>query len=270
MMMDRRPNILVFDSGIGGISVYNEIRQKIPKANYTYLFDNQAFPYGDKSTDYLIERVVTIVEKAIAKYPIDIVVIACNTASTICLPKLRESLSIPVVGVVPAIKPATKVTRNNCIGILATKATIQREYTRNLITEFAKGYDVKLLGLSELALIAEEKLQGIPVNIQQLIELMSPWLSLDIVPDTIVLGCTHYPFIKDELNLIFPNSAFIDSGYAIATRVYNLLEPKFILDNQNTNEQGDNLLCSTLYNNQVEKLLVGIRKYDLIKYQLLK
>lgn len=268
-MINRIPNILVFDSGIGGISIYNEIYQKIPQANYIYLFDNQAFPYGDKSSSYLIERVKSVIHKAISTFAIDIVVIACNTASTICLPSLRESLSIPVVGVVPAIKPATKVTKNNCIGLLATKATVQREYTRNLINEFAQGYTIELLGLSELALIAEQKLQGIAVDLQQLAILMKPWLTLSIIPDTIVLGCTHYPFIKTELASLFPQATFIDSGYAIATRVYNLLEINFDLVNTTEQiEKMDYLICSTQYNDSVEKIIATLAKYNLNKYQL--
>lgn len=268
-MINRAPNILVFDSGIGGISVYDEIRQKIPNANYIYLFDNEAFPYGDKSTDYLIGRVKSVIHKAISLFSIDIIVIACNTASTICLPSLRESLQIPIVGVVPAIKPATKVTKNKCIGLLATKATVQREYTRNLINEFAQGYNIELLGLSELALIAEQKLQGIAVNQQQLTLLMQPWLTLNVIPDTIVLGCTHYPFIKPELAKTFPLATFIDSGYAIATRVYNLLEQcNFELTNiSQPAEKADHLVCSTQYNESVEKIIPILSKYNFNKYQ---
>ncbi|WP_392552080.1 glutamate racemase [Orbus wheelerorum] len=265
------PNILVFDSGIGGISVYNEIRQKIPRANYIYIFDNQAFPYGDKSNEFLIKRVKDVINKAILMFAVDIVVIACNTASTICLPILRSSFSIPIVGVVPAIKPAIKITKNKCIGLLATKATIQREYTHNLIRDFASGYKIELLGLSELALIAEQKLQGVAVNIDVLTKLMSPWLELKIVPDTIVLGCTHYPFIQPELALVLPNATFIDSGYAIAARVYELLKEEFNLTSINPLSQvTSNVVCSTLYNEQVEKLIGTLQRFNLINYQCIK
>lgn len=102
-VMNRTPNILIFDSGIGGISVYNEVRQKIPSANYFYLFDNQAFPYGDKSSEFLVERVNKVIAAALKLYSFDLIVIACNTASTICLPSLRQSFLIPIVGVVPAM-----------------------------------------------------------------------------------------------------------------------------------------------------------------------
>lgn len=267
-MINRSPNILVFDSGIGGISVYNEIRQKIPQGNYIYLFDNKEFPYGDKSSSYLIERVKTVINQAVSMFAVDIIVIACNTASTICLPALRQSLSIPIVGVVPAIKPATKITKNKCIGLLATKATVQREYTQHLINEFAQGYHIELLGLSELALIAERKLQGIAVDIQQLTLLMQPWLTLQVIPDTIVLGCTHYPFIKTELAEIFPQTTFIDSGYAIAARVYDLLKDNFILSSLSL-EKTDHKVCSTLYDDSVEKIILTLKKYNLSKYQVI-
>ncbi|RKS84599.1 glutamate racemase [Orbus hercynius] len=267
----RIPNILVFDSGIGGISVYDEIRQKIPHANYIYLFDNEAFPYGDKSSYFLIERVKAVIDKAASMFDIDIVVIACNTASTICLPVLRASFSFPIVGVVPAIKPATQITRNKCIGLLATKATIEREYTHNLIRDFAQGYQIELLGLSELALIAEQKLQGIKVNQAELRKLMQPWLSLSIIPDTVVLGCTHYPFIRQELSAIFPDATFIDSGYAIAARVYHLLEDNFELTSTLSQSlQTHYLVCSTLYNEQVQKIVDTLQKYNFYKYQLVK
>lgn len=269
--MDGIPTILVFDSGIGGISVYNEIRLKIPNANYIYLFDNEAFPYGDKSNDFLIDRVQAVINKAILQFSIDIIVIACNTASTICLPHLRSLLNIPIVGVVPAIKPAINLTKNKCIGLLATKATIQREYTHQLIRDFATGYQIELLGLSELALMAEQKIQGITINSNVLRQLMKPWLDLEVIPDTIVLGCTHYPFIQPELASIFPQSKFIDSGYAIAARVYNLLGEKFNLDNAIFNQrQTNNIVCSTQYNEQINHLIEKLHKFNLFNYQYIR
>ena len=265
----RVANIVVFDSGIGGLSVYNEIYHKIPHANFTYLFDNEGFPYGDKSNEFLVERVQKVILTASTLFPIDLVVIACNTASTICLPSLRERFSFPIVGVVPAIKPATLLTQNGCIGLLATKATINRAYTHQLINDFAKQYTVKLLGISELALMAEEKLQGDPVDVDKLTKLMQPWLTLPVIPDTIVLGCTHYPFIKDELQSLFPNSTFVDSGYAIADRVYSLLKDQFLINEDSAYTYSiENQVCSTLYNEQVIKTLLNFEKYNLNKYQL--
>lgn len=268
-IVKKTPTVLVFDSGIGGLSIYNEIYNKIPYLRYIYAFDNEMFPYGDKSSEFLIKRVSHIIDTIIESYSIDLAVIACNTASTICLPSLRSKFSFPIVGVVPAIKPASIITKNKCIGLLATKATIQRAYTSNLIKEFAPDCNVKLLGLSELAYIAENKLQGIAVDMQQLEMLMQPWLNLPVIPDTIVLGCTHYPFIKDELKLLFPNTTFIDSGNAIASRVYSLLNERFDLKSVTTQSSTDNIVLSTLCNQQVEKLMEKLSKYNLDKYQII-
>ncbi|MCX8586868.1 glutamate racemase [Gilliamella sp. B3023] len=266
-IVKKTPTVLVFDSGIGGLSIYNEIYNKIPYLRYIYAFDNEMFPYGDKSSEFLIKRVSHIIDTIIESYSIDLAVIACNTASTICLPSLRSKFSFPIVGVVPAIKPASIITKNKCIGLLATKATIQRAYTSNLIKEFAPDCNVKLLGLSELAYIAENKLQGIAVDMQQLEMLMQPWLNLPVIPDTIVLGCTHYPFIKDELKLLFPNTTFIDSGNAIASRVYSLLNERFDLKSVTAQSSTENIVLSTLCNQQVKKLMEKLSKYNLDKYQ---
>ena len=265
-IVKQSPTVLVFDSGIGGLSIYNEIYSKMPNLHYIYAFDNEGFPYGDKSSEYLITRVNHIIATILQSYSIDLAVIACNTASTICLPSLRTNFPFPIVGVVPAIKPASKITKNKCIGLLATKATIQRAYTSNLIQEFAPDCDVKLLGLSELAHIAENKLQGIAVDMQQLETLLQPWLKLSVVPDTIVLGCTHYPFIKDELRILFPNTTFIDSGYAIASRVNTLLNDQYDLNSLNKLSTLDNIVISTLHNQQVEKLIKKFTEYNLNKY----
>ncbi|MWP46517.1 glutamate racemase [Gilliamella sp. Pas-s27] len=264
-IVKQSPSVLVFDSGIGGLSVYNEIYNKIPNAHYIYVFDNEMFPYGDKSSNFLINRVNSIIEAVTKFYPIDLAVIACNTASTICLPNLRSKFSFPIIGVVPAIKPASLLTKNKCIGLLATKATVERTYITDLIHQFAAHCTVKLLGLSELALIAENKLQGVTVDMKQLKELMQPWLRLRTIPDTIVLGCTHYPFIKTELQMIFPQSNLIDSGHAIAIRVCNLLNDKYKLD-RIIPSTSKNIVLSTVYTQSVEKLIKKLSDYNLHKY----
>ena len=131
-------NILVFDSGMGGLTVYGEIRRALPEHNYFYSFDNAHFPHGELSeASPHFEACTGLVSHMVAEHAIDLVVIACNTASTIALPSLRTALSIPVVGVVPAIKPAAALTRNGCIGLLATPGTVSRDYTHELIAQFA-------------------------------------------------------------------------------------------------------------------------------------
>lgn len=253
---EKTATILVFDSGIGGLSVYSEIKKLLPDLNYIYAMDNAGFPYGDKSDEIIISRVNKIIRQISQLYPIDIAIIACNTASTICLPILRKTFNIPIVGVVPAIKPAIAISKNKHIGLLATKATIRRDYTADLIKQFAEGCHIELLGLSELAIMAEDKLQKKAVDMKKLKQLLTPWRSLAITPDTIVLGCTHYPFIKPELATLFPAAIFIDSGHAIANRVTFLLN-----DIKLSRKKIDNQLISTLDFQSINYLRPILNKY---------
>lgn len=215
-----KPTALVFDSGVGGLSVYQEIRSLLPDLHYIYAFDNQGFPYGEKDEAFIIERVVKTVAEVQKLHPLSIVIIACNTASTITLPALRERFSFPIVGVVPAIKPAAKLTRNGVVGLLATKATVQRSYTHDLIARFATDCDIKMLGSSELVVLAEAKLHGEVIDHAVLKKILRPWLSMAEPPDTVVLGCTHFPLLREELAAVLPDGTrLVDSGAAIARRV---------------------------------------------------
>ncbi|OWO83276.1 glutamate racemase [Photorhabdus luminescens] len=214
-----RPTVLVFDSGVGGLSIYQEIRQLLPDLHYIYVFDNEAFPYGEKSEEFIVERVVQIVDAVQQKHPLTIVVIACNTASTVSLPALRARFGFPVVGVVPAIKPAAKLTRNGVVGLLATRATVNRSYTKELIEKFAVGCRIESIGSAELVELAEAKLHGGKVSADILKKILKPWLGMKEPPDTVVLGCTHFPLLAEELVQILPDGThLIDSGAAIARR----------------------------------------------------
>ncbi|NHB92116.1 glutamate racemase [Photorhabdus cinerea] len=214
------PTVLIFDSGVGGLSVYQEIRQLLPDLHYMYIFDNEAFPYGEKSEEFIVERIVKIVDAVQQKHPLAIVVIACNTASTVSLPALRERFGFPVVGVVPAIKPAAKLTRNGIIGLLATRATVNRAYTKELIERFATDCRIESIGSAELVELAEVKLHGGEVSFDALKRILRPWLRMKEPPDTIVLGCTHFPLLAEELIQVLPNGTrLIDSGAAIARRI---------------------------------------------------
>lgn len=222
---EARPTILVFDSGVGGLSVYDEIRQLLPDLHYIYAFDNVAFPYGEKSETFIVERVVEIVTAVQARYPLALAVIACNTASTVSLPALREKFPFPVVGVVPAIKPAARLTANGVVGLLATRATVRRPYTHELIARFAAECHIEMLGSAELVEMAEAKLHGEPVSLDELRRILRPWLRMPEPPDTVVLGCTHFPLLADELLAVLPEGTrLIDSGAAIARRMVWLLE----------------------------------------------
>ncbi|MTD28953.1 glutamate racemase [Erwinia sorbitola] len=220
-----RPTVLVFDSGVGGLSVYDEIRKLLPDLHYLYAFDNVAFPYGEKSEEFIVERVVAIVEAVTRRYPLALVVIACNSASTVTLPALRKRFEFPVVGVVPAIKPAARLTRNGVVGLLATRGTVKRPYTHELVARFGSECKTEMLGSAELVELAEAKLHGKPVAIEDVKRILQPWLRMQEPPDTVVLGCTHFPLISEELQQVLPEGTrLIDSGAAIARRTVWLLE----------------------------------------------
>lgn len=220
-----RPTVLVFDSGVGGLSVYDEVRQLLPDLHYIYAFDNVAFPYGEKSEAFIVERVVEIVTAVQERYPLALAIIACNTASTVSLPALREKFAFPVVGVVPAIKPAARLTTNGVVGLLATRGTVRRPYTHELVARFASECKIEMLGSAELVELAEAKLHGQPVDLEELRKILRPWLRMKEPPDTVVLGCTHFPLLEEELLEVLPEGTrLIDSGAAIARRTVWLLE----------------------------------------------
>ncbi len=216
-----KKKVLVFDSGVGGLSVFKEMYRLLPQLDYLYLFDNQAYPYGELEQNVLISRVNQLVSAMVEQFQADIVVIACNTASTIVLPSLRENLSIPVVGVVPAIKPASLLACKG-VGLIATPATVTRQYTHELIRDYSQGKPVELLGSTRLVDIAEEKLRGKEVSIAELASILEP---LRHKIDVAVLGCTHFPLIKEEIHQALDREVvLVDSGEAIARRVQALLD----------------------------------------------
>jgi glutamate racemase len=217
----QQAKILIFDSGVGGLSVYQEIQSKLPQLEYLYIFDNEAYPYGELAHDTLIDRVDRLVTSLVAEHQIDLVVIACNTASTIVLPTLRAKLTIPVVGVVPAIKPASNLA-NKAVGLIATPATVTRPYIHDLIRDFSQSKPVELLGSTRLVDIAEEKLRGKAVDLAELKQILA---AIENKVDVAVLGCTHFPLIKQEIQSVLTERVLlVDSGEAIARRVEDLLE----------------------------------------------
>ncbi len=210
---------------MGGLSIYQEIVRLHPDAHYIYAFDNAAFPYGELDDQVLIERVHAFLLPLVEKHFIDIVVIACNTASTLVLPSLRHALAVPVVGVVPAIKPAATLSQKHCIGLLATPATVKRPYIDHLITQFAPDCRVLKLGSTRLVEMGEAKLRHLPISLSELNTILLPLL--DRV-DCLILGCTHFPLLKSEIETVVGNKVkVIDSGVAIARRVTTLLASTF-------------------------------------------
>ncbi|MBS9438802.1 glutamate racemase [Photorhabdus noenieputensis] len=261
-----RPTVLVFDSGVGGLSIYQEIRQLLPDLHYIYVFDNEAFPYGEKSEEFIVERVVQIVAAVQQKHPLTIVVIACNTASTVSLPALRERFSFPVVGVVPAIKPAAKLTRNGVVGLLATRATVNRSYTKELIEKFAAGCRIESIGSAELVELAEAKLHGGKVSSDILKKILKPWLGMKEPPDTVVLGCTHFPLLAEELVQILPDGThLIDSGAAIARRTAWLVKHQ----NNLVCTSADSLAYCMKVNADTDALIPILQEYGFSKLEKL-
>ena len=224
--MGGRPTILVFDSGLGGLTVYREVAAVRPDADFIYLADDTGFPYGAIAEPALIARVIALFDEAIATHKPDLVVIACNTASTIALPALRKKFAIPFVGTVPAIKPACAASSTRRVAVLGTEATVAREYTRALIREHGHGCDVDLVGSKQLAAYAEAELVGRPVSDAALLAEISPcFRDGGNRTDTVVLACTHYPLLIARLEQIAPWPVnFVDPAPAIARRAAHLLK----------------------------------------------
>ncbi|KLK91057.1 glutamate racemase [Microvirga vignae] len=222
------PTILVFDSGLGGLTVFSEVLKTRPDARFVYAGDDAAFPYGRLSEEAITVRVLAVMERLIDLYDPQLVVVACNTASTIVLPHLRERFSVPFVGTVPAIKPAAQATQTRYITMLATSATVTREYTRDLVQTYAADCKVNLVGSRRLAGFAEAELAGNPVSDEELIEELQPCFIEDEGgrTDVVSLGCTHYPLLLPRLQELAPwPVTWIDPAPAIARRVTQLIGP---------------------------------------------
>lgn len=229
--MSYPPTILVFDSGLGGLTVLREIVRARPDAHYVYVADDAFFPYGHHSEEQIIARVVPLIGELIASHAPDLVVIACNTASTLVMSHLREAYQVPFVGTVPAIKPACASSKTKRVSVLGTKGTVKREYTKRLIEDFAQGCEVTLVGSAELASLAESALSGNDVSDRDIAAELVPCfvgsgVSDPARTDTVVLACTHYPLLLDRLVQIAPWPVdWIDPAPAIARRASDLLGP---------------------------------------------
>jgi glutamate racemase len=220
------PTILVFDSGLGGLTVFREVARVRPDARFVYVADDAFFPYSRHGETELVARVVALMGELIAAHRPDLIVVACNTASTLVLPQLRERYEVPFVGTVPAIKPACAVSRTRRVSVLGTQATVSREYTRALIRDFANGADITLVGSATLAGLAEAELRGDAVGDEAVAVELAPCF-VDAGgrrTDTVVLACTHYPLLLGRFERLAPwPVTFIDPAPAIARRVTDLI-----------------------------------------------
>jgi len=225
------PTILVFDSGLGGLTVLREVVAARPDSHYVYVADDAFFPYGHHSEEQIIARVVPLIGELISAHKPNLVVIACNTASTLVMSHLRAAYEIPFVGTVPAIKPACASSKTKRVSVLGTRGTVQREYTRGLIRDFAQGCEVTLVGSPELASLAESALSGNEVSDRDIFNELAPCFvgagdEETARTDTIVLACTHYPLLLDRFRRLAPWQVdWIDPAPAIARRVSDLLPP---------------------------------------------
>lgn len=219
--------VLVFDSGIGGLSVLAAIRKLMPTQRLVYVADDAAFPYGNWKEDELSAHIVRLMGDLIAAHDPAAVVIACNTASTLVLPPLRAKFAIPFVGTVPAVKPAAEQTKTGVIAVLGTPATIARDYTRQLIASFAQSARVQLVAAPRLAAVAEDLLRGVTIDRETIRQEIAPcFVEVDGKrTDIVVLGCTHYPFLIAEMNAVAPwPVTWLDPAPAIARRLVSILD----------------------------------------------
>jgi glutamate racemase len=222
----RAPTILVFDSGLGGLTVYRELVKVRPDATFLYAADDAGFPYGRLSEADLIARVGLVLDRLIERHRPDAVVIACNTASTLVLPSLRARHAVPFVGTVPAVKPAARLSATRHIAVLATPGTVKRDYTHELIRAFAGDCHVTLVGSTALAGLAEAHLRGENVDNDAIVREIAPCFVAHngARVDAIALACTHYPLLMPRLQALAPwPVAWVDPAPAIARRLLQLL-----------------------------------------------
>jgi glutamate racemase len=216
--------ILFFDSGVGGLSVLGPTRKLLPTAPIIYAADSAGYPYGTKSESEIASRVPALLGRLVERFRPRLVVIACNTACTIALDQVRAALDLPVVGTVPAIKPAAEITKTGVIGVLGTEATIRQPYVDDLAQRFASHCTVLRYGSPELVALAEAKLAGEAVSIEEVRRAALPLFEQDRGSDidTVVLACTHFPLLEEGLAESFPSLNWVDGGAGIARRIQYL------------------------------------------------
>lgn len=217
--MDPAAPLLFFDSGVGGLSVLAPTRALLPTAPIVYVADSAGFPYGTKSEAEIASRVPALLGQLVERFQPRLVVIACNTACTIALDHVRAALDVPVVGTVPAIKPAAELTKSGAIGVLGTKATIRQRYVDDLAEQFACRRSVVRHGSSALVELAERKLAGGSVSVDDVRSAAQPLFDAGEDIDVVVLACTHFPLLEAELEQAFPGISWVDGGPGIARRV---------------------------------------------------
>lgn len=259
-MVDPAAPLLIFDSGVGGLSVLAEVRALLPQAPVIYAADNAGLPYGNKTEAQIAARVSGLLGRMTERLRPRLVCIACNTASTIALGMVRDVLEVPIVGTVPAIKPAAAMTKTGVIGLLGTEATIRQGYVDRLEAEFAADKLLLRHGAPGLVTAAEARLRGEPVDPQAIAEAVA---GLRGQPggeriDTVVLACTHFPLLAGELAAAFgPDVRFVDGAAGIARRI------AFLTEGQPWQRREDDLALFTRGGPDVEALRPALARYGL-------
>lgn len=223
--MTSSPSILVYDSGLGGLSVMEALAKALPNASFVYVADTAGFPYGGKSIPELHARAHAVIEGVMQTHTLGLAVIACNTLSTLCLSELRARYAMPFVGTVPAIKVAAERSQSKRFSLLATPRAAASDYITALIDEYAQGTTVDRIGAPKLAMLCEASLLGAEVSDADIVTEIAPAFFDDAQgkTDTIVLGCTHYPFLLPRMEALAPwPVSFIDPAPAIARHTASL------------------------------------------------
>ena len=265
-MPDSRP-ILFFDSGVGGLSVLAPTRALLPAAPFVYVADSAGFPYGTKSEAEIAARVPALLGRLAERYDPRLIVIACNTASTIALAEVRKALDLPIVGTVPAIKPAAELSQTRVIGVLGTDATVRQPYVDDLAARFASDCIVLRHGSAELVDLAEAVLGGTPPPPERLRAVLDGLFGQPGGErlDVIVNACTHFPLLEAELAAAAPHPVrFVDGGPGIARRVVHLTQ-----DQDWPESPGPGLAVFTARNGRTDALAPALARFGLTEIESL-
>lgn len=263
--MDADAPLLLFDSGVGGLSVLAEVRKALPDLPLIYVADNGGLPYGSKTEAEVAARVCGLLGRMSERYRPRLICIACNTASTIALGMVRDVLEVPIVGTVPAIKPAAELTCSGTIGLLGTAATIRQPYVDRLEAEFAHGKRLLRAAAPELVFAAETKLRGETVDPAVYTRAAA---ALRDQPggeaiDTVVLACTHFPLLETELAAAFgPGVRFVHGAAGIARRIAALVA------GQPCARSAADLALFTRGGAELEALAPALRRYGLERVEV--
>ena len=206
----------IFDSGVGGLSLYRWIHQRLPDEHYLYFADSKYAPYGDKPLAMVYQRCAWICQYFIERGA-KAIVIACNTATAACVNELRQEFSLPIIAVEPAVKVAVELADSRAVGVLATENTIASERFRRLVEENSRGKDVYMQACPGLVELIEAGMAGMPPLRERLKQLLAPLIERDI--DTLVLGCTHYPFVLQDIAALAPGLTIVEPGEAVARQL---------------------------------------------------